>query len=364
MKTEPGIRVRPAEWKDLEAIGQVTNRNALGQMDPLIWRETWDAYPFAGEFRDIPVGWVLETADGKVVGNLSNVRMLYELGGKRLRGTIASAWAVDAEYRGQSLRLMTAFFRQKGIDLWLNVSANPTTAQVLTAMKIPRIPIPDYGAPCLWALRPLAFARAALAQRSVAGAAWLAPPAGLALAIGDFVRRSGRGRPSSPMRRLQKFDDRFDLLCEAIQAESTRLRAVRNRAVLEWRFRAEIRERRIAIVVSEKGGALAGYAVLVRRGGSELPMTMYDVADLQALGDDPKTIRDLLLGSIAAARDDGMDAIKFMSGTPAKRSPVAPLRPHSYTLPFWQQYFRAATPELTAALGTPDAWDFSLFETF
>jgi hypothetical protein len=166
------------------------------------------------------------------------------------------------------------------------------------------------------------------------------------------------------VRRLQKFDDRFDLLCETILSGSPRLRAVRNRAVLEWRFRAEIRERRIVIIASEKGGALAGYAVLIRRSGSDLGMEMYDVADLQVLADDPGIIRDLLLGSIAAARDDGMDAIKFMSGTPAKRSPVAQLRPHSYSVPFWQQYFRAATPELVAALAAPDAWDFSLFDTF
>ena len=109
--SESAVRVRPAEWKDAEAINQVTDRNGLGSLDPAIWRESWEAYPFSEEFRDIPTGWVLETDSGAVVGNLSNIQILYEMGGRRFRGTVAAAWAVDTEYRGKSLRLMTTFFR-------------------------------------------------------------------------------------------------------------------------------------------------------------------------------------------------------------------------------------------------------------
>jgi hypothetical protein len=363
MKTEAVVRVRPVEWSDAGVISQVSQRNGLGSLDPLVWRECWEAYPFAGEFRDIPIGWVLEI-DGAVVGNMSNVHVLYELEGRGLRGVIAAWWAVDVEHRGKSLRLLNAFQKQKGVDLWLNVSASPTTAQLLTAMKTPRIPIPDYGTPCFWALRPRAFARAALSRRSVPAAAALAWPAGLLLLAGDIVRRSGRGRLSSPVRRLEKFDDRFDSLCQSIAAGPPRLRAVRNRAVLEWRFRVELREGRVAIIAAERGGTFSGYAVLVRRVGAEMGMSLYDIADIQAAGDDPVTFRDLLLASIQAAREEQVDAIKFMTGTPAKRLPAMKLRPYTYRLPFWQQYFQAASPEISAALSAADAWDFSLFDTY
>lgn len=364
MKTESAVRVRPTEWKDAEAINQIGIRNGLGSLDAAVWREGWEAYPFAEEFRDIPTGWVLETDDGNVVGSLSNVHLLYEMQGRRLRATIAAAWAVDAAHRGKSLRLMTTFFRQKGVDLCLNVSASPVTARILAGMKIPRIPIPDYGTPCLWALRTRAFARAALARRSIPGAAALAWPAGLVLLARDVIQRSGRGKLHSPLRRLDKFDERFDSLWQKISAGPPRLRAVRTRAMLDWRFRAELRERRIAILAIERGATLAGYAVLVRRAGSELGMNLYDVADLQAAEDDPAVIRDLLLGSLSAARDDGMDALKFLTGTPVKRRPAEELRPYTYRLPFWQQYFQSASPEIGAALSTADDWDFSLFDTF
>ena len=364
MTSESPVRVRPAEWKDTEAIIGILGRNGMGHLDPATWRETWECYPFAEQFRDIPTGWVLETESGTVVGNLNNVHMLYELGGRRLRGTVAAGWAVEPAYRGKSLRLMTTFFKQPNVDIYLNVSASPPTAQVLTAMKIPRIPIPDYGSPRLWAIRPRAFARAALSRRSMPAAAALAWPAGLVLRAYDTVRRSGRGRLSAPVRRLDRFNDDVDALWQKINSGAPRLRAVRTKAVLEWRFRAELRERRIAIAAAESAGTLLGYAVLIRRPGSDLEMEMYDVADLQVAGDDPVIIRDLLLGSLQIARDDGVDALKLVTGMAARRLAAEQLKPWSYQLPFWQQYFKTAAPEVSAALSTADAWDFSVFDTF
>ncbi len=48
-----------------------------------------------------------------------------------------------------------------------------------------------------------------------------------------------------------------------------------------------------------------------------------------------------------------------MSGTPAKRAPADALQPYAINLPFWQLYYKAATPELSADLATAGAWDIS-----
>jgi hypothetical protein len=349
------LRIRPAAFEDVPAIRQLNERN--GMSSGRLWLE---GHPFADEFQDIPMGWVLETDDGSVVGNLDNVHMLYELGGRQIKGVVAAGWVVDQRHRGKSLQLITAFLGQKGVDLCLIDSASPVTAQVLTAMKIPRIPVPDYATPCFWAVRPRAFARAALLRKSIPGAAFLAWPAGLALLARDIYRGSGRGELTSTVRRLEKFDDRFD----EVTHKGSVLRAVRNRAVLEWRFRSELRDGRGVIIAAEQEKKLLGYAVLVRREGSELGMNLCDVADIQAAGDDPATIRNLLLGSIKIAREEGVDALKFMSGTPVKRGPANALQPYTYRLPFWQLYYKAASSELGSALSTADAWDFSLFDTF
>jgi len=355
-------RLRETTFEDAEGIAPVFQRNGVAPMHALAWRQRWECYPFAAEFRDIPIGWVLETDSGSVAGTLGNVWMLYELAGRRLKAAIATEWAVDTEYRRQALQLMVAFYKQKGIDLWLNGSANQITARILSGMRIPRIPIPDYAVPCFWAVRPQPFVRAALLRKSIKGAALLSRPAGLVLHAMDILRRSGRGRSSSPVHRLRQFDERFDLMWSQLAAGPPRLRAVRTRAVLEWRFGAELRGNRAAIVVAERAAAPSGYAVLVRRETSG--MDLYDVADLQAVGDDALTTRDLLLGSIKVAREDGVEAVKFLSGTPAKRLPANELRPHTYQLPLWQLYYKTTFPELGAALSSADAWDFSPFDTY
>lgn len=369
---KPGVvlRVRPSTFDDAAAIAQVHERNAMGRLNTVEWRRGWEDYPFEREFRDVPIGWVLQAEDGSIVGTLDNVHLLYEIEGRRMKACIAAGWAVDTEHRGKSLQLMTTFFRQKGIDLWLNVSASATTAEVLTALRIPRIPIPEYGVPCFWAVRPRAFAKAVLARKAIPGSAVLAWPAGLAILAGDVIRRSGRARILSgglsgqtKIRRLPGFDDRFDSFWKEMATGPARLRAVRTRAVLEWRFRAELASGRAYIVAAEEGGRLSGYAVMVRRQGTELGLELCDIADLQALRDEPSIIRDLLLASVKIAREARVDAVKFMTGTPVKRSPAESLRPYRYRLPFWQQYFKAS-PELKAVLTAPENWDISLFETF
>jgi len=335
----------------------------MAEFDAESWRSRWESYPFAEAYRDIPIGWVLETDTGEVVGTIGNVQMLYEMGGRRFKGAIAADWAVDAEYRGKALHLVTAFFKQKGPALMVNGSASPTASKVLAGLQIPRIPIPDYSSPCFWAARPAAFAKAALSRRGTPAASFLSYPAGLVLLVRDILRRSGRGRLSGPVRRLGAFDDRFDSLWERIAAGPARLRAVRTRAVLDWKYASDVEGGRAAVLASESGGKLSGYIVLMRRPGSDLGMGLYDVGDFQVAGDDPAVYRDLLLAAVQLAREEGMDAVKLMTGTPAKRLPARALQPYSYQLPFWQLYYRAS-PELKPALASPDAWDFSLFDTY
>lgn len=363
VKPAVAAQIRPALFTDAEAIGQVHKRNGLGEFDAAAWRSRWESYPFYADFRDIPIGWVIQTDSGSLVGTIGNVHMLYELDGRRFRGAIATDWGVDAEQRGKALHLTTAFFKQKGPEILINGSASPVASKVLAGLQIPRIPIPDYTSPCFWAANPAAFAKAVLKRRDVSAASLLSIPAGLALRVRDMVRGSGRGRLNNRVRRMQAFDDRFDALWQRIAAGPSRLRAVRTRAVLNWRFQNDLNTGRGVVLVAESSGDASGYIVLLQRPGSDLGMSLYDVADFQAAGDEPAIYRDLLLAAVQLAREKGVDAVKLMTGTPAKRIPAMALQPYSYQLPHWPLFYRAA-PELKPALVSANAWDFSLFETY
>jgi hypothetical protein len=363
LESVKAVRIRTATLADAEAIRQVHQRN-LGDLDTAEWRALWDGYPFSAEFREVPIGWILEAEGGAVVGCLGNVHMLYDLGGRSIKAAIATAWAVDAEHRSKSLQLMGAFLRQKGVDLCIDGSASSTASRLLSGMKLARIPIPSYEVQCFWAARTRGFAKAVLVRRSIPLAGLLAGPLAVLLNARDSILRSGRQGRFSAVHRSGEFDDRFESFWQRLSAGPLRLRAVRTRAVLEWRFGAQLRNGRATIVTTGQNGTLTGYAVLVRRKSPELGFELYDVADLQAIQDSSTTTRDLLLGAIGIAREDGVDAVKYVTGTPAKRSVVDALRPYTYRLPIWQLYYKVQSPELKAALSTAEAWDFSLFDTY
>ena len=108
------------------------------------------------------MGFVLEAPDGEIVGSLDCVFLLYEFQGRRFTAIAQAGWDVDPAYRGSSLQLIGASFRLPGIDIVINGSSSLAAAKIMTALKIPRMPIPEYARPCFWAIRPGAVVKAAL----------------------------------------------------------------------------------------------------------------------------------------------------------------------------------------------------------
>lgn len=355
-------RIRPITLNDGEVINAVRTRNALPGIDPVEWRKWCLDFPYREEFKEIPIGWILESDTGPV-GVLSNVPMLYELDGQPIRAGIADAWAVDPAHRNASLQLMNAYFAQKGIDLHLIGSASPAVSRVLALLRMQCIPAPGYDEPLLWPVRYRTFAAAALRRRGAPVPGVLAWPAGLVLGAAALARRSN-GRRLGEVRRSASFDERFDGFWSRIRCGHTRLRAVRTSAVLRWRFQNELQNGSATILVHENGGEVQGYVVLLRRFLAHLRLTMCDVADLQAVDDDPSVLRSLLAAGLRLAKEEGAEGFKFVAGEGAKRAVALSLRPYSYHLDSWQLFYKVREAGLAAALAGPAAWDFSPFDTF
>ncbi|MGH9476947.1 MAG: hypothetical protein ACRD1C_11540 [Terriglobales bacterium] len=354
------IQLRSATLADAPQVA-LLSRQFLGETDAAAWKQRWETYPLRRHFDDIPIGWVLEDEQGGIRGAFANLHMLYDIGGRRVRAGIGCEWVVDPGCRGMSLLLLNAFLQQPAADLCLVGSASPVTAQILDRLKLPHIPAPDYDAPLIWALNPVKFAAAALRKRKPGWPTLLAPVAGLGLRLYDIARRSGSGLPSlTVIRNQSSFDEGFDELWPRLGSGAKCLRAIRSREVLDWRFEAAGRN----LVVSERGGRLAGYAVLVRRQGADPGLNLSYVADLQAAGEDPAVFRDLLLGCLRRAAGEGADGLKFSTANPQKRSAALSLHPHSYRIPFWQMFYQANNPDLARLLEDPSSWDFSLFDTY
>lgn len=356
-------RVRPVKSDDLEAILQVGLRNGLSPFDPSALQKSWESHPFRTEFEGVPHGWVLEDSRGRIVGTFSNVHMMYELEGRKVKAGTAGSWAVDLEHRSASLLLAMAYFGQTGLDVLLNGSASAVASQIMPRLKAERIPSPGYDKSLFWITNRVKFTEAALRKKNVPAAGMLARLAAGGLWALDGVRRLPCQWPPEA-RRPRSFGPEFDEFWERIRCGPNRLRAVRTAAALEWRFGRSLQTGRASLITLGTGASLRGYAVLLRRTRAHLNLSQYLIGDLQALEDSPETTRALLSAALAATQEDGLDALEWQGWNSAKRRVAESLHPWSYGYAVWPLFYRTRDPDLARTLNQARVWDFSPFDAF
>lgn len=357
------IRVRTVLPSDAEAIRDVCVRNAFPASEPDDMRRAWASHPFRREFDGVPNGWVLEKEDGNVVGTLSNVHMMYELDGHRLKAATTGSWCVDVPYRNGSLPLMNSYFSQKGIDLLVIGSASAVTSRLMSAMKVQRIPSPDFDLSYFWVTKRQAFVAAAMRKRRIPAAGVLSSVPAIGLWLLDICsRRAGGGQTA--VKQLKSFGPEFDAFWGKLRQGPPRLRAVRTATALTWRFGRALQQNRAVLLGAFAGQELLGYIVLREFVRAHLGLRQFVIVDIQALDDSEQVLLDLMTAAIDATRLAGAAALEWQGCNTAKRKLALSLNPRSYRYPIWQLFYKASHPSLVSTLATPDVWDFSLFDEF
>ena len=353
------MRLRELRFEDYDGVAAVLVRNGLRTPTRTQWEYLGSANPNRERLEGIPLGWVLQHDTDGIVGVFRNIAFLYEWNGDPVRLAVASAWAVDAAHRHQSLRLAMEYFKQPHVDVLLNTTAvAETSGKAFLKFRAERVPQPSYTTRLLWITGYSAFAEDVLRSRGFPGATMLRRPAAWAMAIGDAVRRAGRRRAHEHIRPLGAFDARFDRLWDVLRQRPNRLQAVRNRLTLAWRFALE--RHRPTIVAFELGSDLLGYVALVRRDHGAL--RRFEVADLQAVDDDPSAVRELMDGALIEAARQDVHLVAMTGVGDSKRGALAALKPHIKIAPGWPLYYKAVDGRLEEPLRSSDAWDLSLYD--
>ena len=109
------MRIRAAKFDDLEKIKELCVRNNLKVKK--INKEVWRNFPNFNDFENIPIGWVIESNEGNIVGVILNLFMNYILNDKTYKASVVSTWAVDNNYRSESMNLIFKWIYQKNVDL-------------------------------------------------------------------------------------------------------------------------------------------------------------------------------------------------------------------------------------------------------
>jgi hypothetical protein len=357
------IRVRPALLADLEGIQAVLAKTGLSVFDAEERRRWLLRHPFREEFEGVPIGWVLETQDGKIVGTFSNIHMMYEIDGRRFKCGVAGSWGVDAEYRNSSLLLAMSYFNQKGVDFCFSGSASSISSRLMPVLKAERIPSRDYDLGYFWITRHRTFAEAVLRKKKIPAAGVLAPAVGLGLKATDRRRRHSAQNCTS-LKRFAEFGEEFDEFWQKLRQGRGRLRAVRTSAVLDWRFGSALRQHRAVVLGLLRGEELYGYVVLCEKDREQLKLRQFVVADLQVLDDSSDQLVELLEAALEATRQEQLDALEWQGWNQAKRKQALSLNPRSYRYPVWPLYYKAIDPNLIPVLERADSWDFSPFDAF
>jgi len=268
-------RLRLATLSDLEAIAAVSARNGLSSFDAVERRDWWLSHPFRAEFEGVPMGWVLENETDGIVGTFSNIHMMYELDGRRIKCGIAGSWGVDVGHRNSSLLLARAYFTQNAVDLCVNGSASAVASPIMEALKARRVPAVDYDISYFWITRHKAFAEAVLRKKKIPAAGILAHAAGLVLRAADL--RIGRRKIPAGLKPVNEFGVEFDTFWEKLRQGRGRMRAVRSAAALDWRF-GPLRRNRATVLGIFEGGNLTGYVVLRRIVREHLGLRQFVIA--------------------------------------------------------------------------------------
>jgi hypothetical protein len=354
--------LRAATYADVEPVATLLREVCFKARSEAGWRWLFEDNPAHRRREAKPeMGWVLER-DGVVQGYLGNVHLDYVLDGKPLRAATCTSYYVRPIARADSARLMSAFFRQQGVELFLSTTANALSDPIYRLFKAA---VPEGASFCeglVWVAddrRALhgTLVKAGLPQALAGGlAAVTAPAARVARALTGFATapRDARAAAVSLMSPAD-IDERFDELWRRVSA-APGLRVVRDAATLRWYFSdPDAGSEPVLFALSDEEG-LVGYAAAVRHRPAEAPASQLRILDLVVRPGEERAIPTLLCRVLSYARDASVGLVYCPPcGAPIAQT-LKSLHPYTHHHDYASHYLRASERGRTAALTGAGTW--------
>lgn len=364
----PPARLRDAQFSDFEAVRELKRQWDLIPDPVENWERLWRHNPALTQMQsERPIGWVLE-AEGRVVGYLGNISLLYRYGDRTLTAVTGHGFVVEPSYRAAGLSLIAAFFRQKSVDLCLTTTAIEAVGKIARAFKSASLPQVDYETVLFWVLRPSPFAQAVVRKLNLKPSLWRIGRMLVSVAIrtDKILRRRWPKKSSTHFAvseiSVSEIGDDFQALWIAKLNEGPRLFADRSPAVLKWHFEIPGDTGSTRVLCCHASGELLGYAVIrddVSQAGS-LRRTI--VADMLVKQDDPEILRVLFVAAYDHAKHAGSDILEVLGFPPNIRQVFCQGNPYSRKYPACPFYYKAADPVLHKTLSDDTAWYATPFD--
>jgi hypothetical protein len=356
-------RIREASFDDYPEIAALLARNGLKARSFDDWAGLWRGNPVY-ERRGGPLGWVLETPDGGLVGTIGNIPGAYRFQGRELISASASDWAVDQSYRRYSLALLDLLNRQPGVDLLLCSTVSAASEPAYPPFRWSRVPAGCWNSSDFWITNYTGFSKAVSKMRGLPMPDMASYPVSAALFCLDRLGRSaGAQKTAVAIQPCTEVDGRFDEFWGQLEREQPNiLLAVRTRETLAWHFRRMLRNKGGWLLACSVHGHMVGYATFERHDNPARSLTRVLTTDFQALRGHEPALQSAFRWMLRKCHQDRIDVIENpgcwldLAGVPRLRAA------RRRTLPSWSFYYRALDRSLGEELKDSRVWRPSLFD--
>ena len=359
-----GTRLREACCQDYAQIAALESRYGLGTVSPERWRDFWLTNP---GYRNLQhrwtIGWVIEDEKGRIVASIGNIPLSYELAGRRILAVSGRSWVADLPYRSKALSLLDRVINQPNVDLYLNNTVSPESANAVSVFDCSQVPVGLWDESAYWITSYQGFVKRILGRKTHGLAKPLSYPFSTAAFLKDRLTTKRLRAGDVEVKSVAGFDDRFDDFWTDLKRMNPRvLLAVRTREVLEWRFKYALLENRLWIATVVDNTRLAAYAIFDRQDSSAFGLTRMRLVDFQSLDGSTALLEPLLCWALRKCRNEGVHMLEVVGRWLEKGGFIETVAPHRRKLESWRFVYRANNPSLATTLRDPRTWAPSLFD--
>lgn len=368
----PRVRLRVAQLSDAAPVAALLKRESPGlkARSEDAWRWLSEENPAHSAHHPAPpLGWVLERGDD-ICGYLGNIRLDYVLDGKPVAAATCTSYYVRPDARGESARLMRAFFDQPGVELFLTTTANEQSAPVYRLFKSEAPRDSSFAEGLMW------IGDDAAAMVDVTCAAGLPRAAGKLMAFGAPVAHAvrtvtgfahpGTRSGGATVRKVTpaELGPQFDRFFARMTAQPG-LRVKRDVARLRWYFTDPDAVSTPEIFALARGDDIAGYALVARcqsrrdvaAGVRGQAITQLRFVDLLVEPGQEAGLRALVCEVVAHGRKNGIGFVYAPPCGTALARELKRLRPSVYRRPGETHFLRTRKLADLPRVVAPGVWD-------
>lgn len=362
------MKIREISNNDYEQIRLLLIRNGLSPPNKYLWESLWKENPeFKNneKLKNWPMGWVLENDDGRIVGNLWNILMIYEFKGKKLIASISSSWTVDKSYRAYSIPLHEKFFKQKSVDIFIATTANYTASRVLeAAFKAKKIPFNSYNEALFWITNYNDFVKSFMVKKNIP-LKILSCPISLSLKVVDNIRNKRRivRNKTIKIKECHCFDQRFDAFWEKLKNKNRGiLLCTRSSEWLEWHYKVYRNTDKLSIFCVEKDREITAYGILYRVDNPRINLTRMKLVDLQTIDDNKIVIEEIIKSCIEKCIRERISVFEIIGFNSKKRNIFKKYNPLKRKLQSWPFFYKVNDDGFGLELENSGVWDICEYD--